>query len=73
MTIFNNTSDYPEIGDIKFLLDQLPDSAWEKQQFYTIVCRARQARNKLAHLEIITLRDYLDLWNSWQKVRQMAI
>jgi len=63
--------DIPEIGELKFLIESLPNHSWEKQQFYSIISHTRRVRNKLAHFEIITLREYLDLWNSWQKVRQM--
>jgi hypothetical protein len=63
----------PEIGELKFSLDKLPVDSSERKQFYEIVRHARDIRNKLAHIEIITLREYILLWNSWQKIRQMNI
>ena len=71
MTAASVEGDIPEIGELKFFMESLSSHSWEKQQFYNIICHARHVRNKLAHFEIITLREYLDLWNSWQKVRQM--
>lgn len=63
--------DIPEIGELKYSLDQLPVDSSARKQFYETVRQAREIRNKLAHMEVISLHEYVFLWNSWQKIRQM--
>jgi hypothetical protein len=63
----------PEIGELKYSLDKLSVDSSVRQQFYEIVCRARDIRNKLAHMEVISLHEYTFLWNGWQKIRQKSI
>ncbi len=67
-----NHLDIPEIGQIKYSLEQLPVDDSSRQQFYDTVRHARDIRNKLAHTEVIALHEYVILWNSWQKIRQMS-
>lgn len=70
-----NTWDHqeiPEIGQIKYSLELLPMDDSARKQFYDTVRHARDIRNKLAHTEVITLYEYIILWNSWQKIRQMS-
>lgn len=66
-----NHEEIPEIGELKYSLDQLPVDSVVRQQFYDIVRHARDIRNKLSHVEVINLREYILLWNSWQKIRRM--
>jgi hypothetical protein len=63
----------PEIGELKYSLDQLPAYSFERKRYYDIIRHARDIRNKLAHTEVITLREYSILWNSLQKIRQMTV
>jgi len=61
-----------EIGYLKNVLEKLPAWDGERKRFLGIVLHARYLRNKIAHLEIISQREYLELWNSCQSIRQIV-
>jgi hypothetical protein len=65
--------DIPEIGELKYSLDQLPVDSAKRQQFYEIVRQARDIRNKLAHMKMISFHEYILLWHSWQRINRMNV
>jgi len=62
--------DIPEIGEIKYSLERLSMHSWERKQYYEVVRHAREVRNKLAHMDVISLYDYTCIWDSWQRIRR---
>lgn len=60
--------DIPEIGELKYSLEQRPPLSPERRQFYERVCRARDARNNLAHMETIPLSEFAYLWEALQNL-----
>lgn len=65
--------DVPEIGQIKYSLEQLPSDSPERRQYYEIIRHVRDVRNKLAHMEVISLHEYETLWKFWQKIRMFTL
>ena len=64
--------DIPEIGQIKYSLEQLPSDSLERKQYYEIIRHVRDVRNKLAHMDVISLHEYKTLWKFWQKIRMFT-
>ncbi len=65
-----NHEEIPEVGELKFCFDRLPADSPHRRNYFEIIRQARDVRNKLAHMDIITFREYEFLWKSWQKIRQ---